>query len=948
MDLMTHQKLIRDYMNLYTPYRGLLLIHGLGSGKTCSSIGIAEGFRNKRKIIVMTPAYLQNNYISEIKKCGDMLYRLKQHWEFVPMDDKGKGDDEDIRQKKDVATLLGLSDKFVKKHGGFWLMDVSKSDRSNYEELVDAGKKQLDEQLDMMIRHKYSFINYNGINVAQFNKLTNSLKTNIFDNSVVIIDEVHNFVSWIVNKINTTKNYATLKKPPMAISFYKMLMEAQRCRIVMLSGTPVMNYPNEVAVLFNILRGYIYTFSITLDDGAVKSQGKTFDTKYFTNLLTNNKKKSENEGKEEMSESEIAKKMVDYVQYNQSRKTLTITRNPLEFENEYASASTPSTSLSYAGVEYEPEAVMDLVQFKQNIMGALNDAKFHVKSVTMEKNLALPDQLEDFRVKYLDLETREIKHLENFKRRIVGLVSYFRSADEALLPAFDKKEDIHTEYVDMSDLQFGIYAKARIEERQSEKATQLRKHMKGVYAEDSKSTSSYRIYSRLFCNFVFPPTLLRPIPAKKGKKGDDKKDSDGDVVEEKEEEIIQDDLKVVKEKGKKDKEDEPVEDMVGMTGDKQYNEQLRDVFAEMTAKKDEYLRMPALLEYSPKYAKILENIRAGKGKHLVYSQFRTMEGIGLFALSLEANGYQQFRIRRAHGSWELDMDERDIGKKPMYGLYTGTEDKEEREIVRHIFNGNKEQIPKSIQAAFDKAGLNNLYGDIIKVFMITASGSEGINLMETRYVHIMEPFWHAVRTEQVIGRARRICSHKNLPLEHQTVEVFLYMMQFTKKQLTEAPEINKHDVGMLPENSNRPLTSDEKLYETGQIKEQINSKLMFGMKEASIDCSIYTKNNSQEGIQCLTFPGAKPDDFIYTPNYQTDPDIIGQRRGPAAASATAPGASATAKMVARIIQDRDKNKYVHDPMTQAVYEYDTYADRRTRKKVGHLDAESGHIRFDKA
>ena len=32
-NLLTHQKIVRDYMNLYTPYRGLLLYHGLGSGK---------------------------------------------------------------------------------------------------------------------------------------------------------------------------------------------------------------------------------------------------------------------------------------------------------------------------------------------------------------------------------------------------------------------------------------------------------------------------------------------------------------------------------------------------------------------------------------------------------------------------------------------------------------------------------------------------------------------------------------------------------------------------------------------------------------------------------------------------------------------------------------------------------------------------------------------------
>ena len=47
----------------------------------------------------------------------------------------------------------------------------------------------------------------------------------------------------------------------------------------------------------------------------------------------------------------------------------------------------------------------------------------------------------------------------------------------------------------------------------------------------------------------------------------------------------------------------------------------------------------------------------------------------------------------------------------------------------------------------------------------------------------MEPYWHPVRQEQVIGRARRICSHKDLSKELQTVEVFVYIMTFTKEQL---------------------------------------------------------------------------------------------------------------------------------------------------------------------
>ena len=70
---MTHQQIVRDYINLFTPYRGLLLYHGLGAGKTCASIGIAEGMKDNKQVIIMTPASLRANYISELKVCGSYL-----------------------------------------------------------------------------------------------------------------------------------------------------------------------------------------------------------------------------------------------------------------------------------------------------------------------------------------------------------------------------------------------------------------------------------------------------------------------------------------------------------------------------------------------------------------------------------------------------------------------------------------------------------------------------------------------------------------------------------------------------------------------------------------------------------------------------------------------------------------------------------------------------------
>lgn len=202
-------------------------------------------------------------------------------------------------------------------------------------------------------------------------------------------------------------------------------------------------------------------------------------------------------------------------------------------------------------------------------------------------------------------------------------------------------------------------------------------------------------------------------------------------------------------------------------------------------KSDEFLSPEGLETYSPKFLHMLDNIndKDHEGLHLVYSQFRTLEGIGIFSLVLKHNGFAQFKLKRSSTeSWDIDLTDEDF-RKPMFALYTGTESKEEKEIIRNIYNGDWNYIPTNIAAKLRKISPNNIMGDIIKVFMITSSGSEGINLRNTRYVHIMEPYWHPVRSEQVIGRARRICSHKDLPLKLQTGRSFRIPDDFLREAI---------------------------------------------------------------------------------------------------------------------------------------------------------------------
>ena len=70
------QKFIRDYLGYKSPYRGLLLYHGLGSGKTCASIAVSENLKDTRNIVIMLPASLIDNFKSDgLKKCGNKSYQ---------------------------------------------------------------------------------------------------------------------------------------------------------------------------------------------------------------------------------------------------------------------------------------------------------------------------------------------------------------------------------------------------------------------------------------------------------------------------------------------------------------------------------------------------------------------------------------------------------------------------------------------------------------------------------------------------------------------------------------------------------------------------------------------------------------------------------------------------------------------------------------------------------
>ena len=835
ISLLLHQQITRDYLNLYTPYRGLLLYHGLGSGKTCTSIAIAEGMKDNKKIIIMTPASLRKNYMVELKKCGDLLFRRNQYWKWYSASSHPES-------MPVISKVLNLTMDYINKKNGAWFIDVRKP--SNYPGLSAEDKNSLDNQLDKMIENKYIFINHNGLRYEKLKQLTENYTINLFDNSVVIIDEAHNLISRIVNKLK--------KEPPikensrgekdraprfLASKIYEYLMSANNARIVLLTGTPVINYPNEFAILFNILRGYIKTWEIPLD----VQTNKKVDKEFLSQLFKTNK-------------------TLDYLDYSPTSRILTITRNPFGFKNtltsqKYSGVTNEKKNKETREITFDTDFVSD-AKFERTIISILsdNDIKVNGANVKIHNFKALPDDLTTFMREYIDDSTKELQNVNGLQRRILGLSSYFKSAQEDLLPKFEKEltKDYHIIDIEMSDLQFKIYEDARKEERKSEKPS---KKPTNVYEE---AKSSYRIFSRLFCNYVMND---RPMPRVKmleeAKEGDEKEDNFIQMLNKEETKIDVD----VEREGEVEGDE-----FLNNIADETYDARIEAKINEMISNGNEYFSRDALQIHSPKFLNILENIQDPRhiGLHLLYSQFRTLEGVGIFTMVLDYNGFTRFKLKRVADMWELDISEENM-RKPKYALYTGTESAEEKEIIRNIYNSSWDDVPTNIANELKRINENNNLGEIIKVLMITSSGSEGINLRNTRYVHIMEPYWHPVRTEQVIGRARRICSHKDLPEELQTVEVFIYLMTFSEKQLKsdDSIELKLKDKGKFKPFG--PVTSDQLLFQISSIKEKVNNQLAKIIKETSFDCSIYP--HGRDKFTCMNFPSANASKFTYVPDY---------------------------------------------------------------------------------
>jgi hypothetical protein len=770
-EMLPHQKIIRDYMLIETPYRGILVYHGLGSGKTCSSIAVAESLLTTQKVFVMLPASLESNYRGELRKCGDPLYVYDQHWRERALNEETRAE----------AKALGISDAFLDKHTKFFV--TIPGEQANFGGLAKVTQDTIGKQIEDIIDQRFTFIRYNGLS-------SNNIQTyapeegNPYDDAVVIIDEAHNFISRIVNKSD------------IAWKLYDKLYNAKRCKIVCLSGTPIINRPREIAFMMNLLRGPIERISIPTKTIT------TWDEEKISTVLR-------------------AIPDIDTIEFNAVKKIIMVTRNPPSFRSVYNEKGDRIAVQYVKDMPYIEVARDWVATIKGTVETGVGGAELDMERITTEALQCLPTEFEEFSALFLD--GLNIKNPLLFQRRIQGLVSYFKGADERLLPKRVDDERM-LEKVPMSAEQFGRYLEVRKIEIEVESNKATRSPM-----DDDKGM--FRVLSRLACNFAIPPELLTASTAQEG--------TTEDTVPEKPE-----------------------------------------ILARLQAAPDRYLSEQGLAMWSPKMLRMLQNVKAAMGtdgewkNQFVYSQYRSLEGTGVFAAILDAHGWQPYKIVKENNQWVEDpaMDP----AKPAYAFYIGGK-AEEREMMRQVFNAKyQDDFPASLKASVEARGKK-----LLCLLMATSSGAEGITLANVRHVHIMEPHWTPARHDQVIGRAIRICSHASLPQEERTVRISFYISVFTEEQARSTKDnnvvlIRRKDVSMKRYEGTPVeafMSTDEYLYEATYEKDKVNSRIATLLKQSAVDCEIHRKLHGKESpvLSCMRFDSTTTgEDLAFRPSTKND------------------------------------------------------------------------------
>jgi len=791
-ELAPHQSFVRNFLSSQTPYNSLLLFHGLGSGKTCSAIGVCEEHReymkavgiSKRIIIVASPN-VQDNFrlqlfderklklgpggIWTMRGCiGNKLLK-----EVNPMGMKGIPKEKIIRQ---IKTLIQNSYLFL-GYGEFANYIAKTENIEAYREkrghLTIGNRKQKGPSREALFERNLR---------------------NEFNDRLIVIDEIHN-----IRETEEGENKV------VATQLLHLVKMAEGLRFLLLSATPMYNSYKEIVWLLNLMNLNDRRAAVEVRD-IFDGQG-------------NFKKNSQGE---EVGKELLIRKATGYVSFVRGDNPYTF---PFRIYPSFFSLNNTFEKIPYPKYQMNGKQI---AREEEEFQKFLKMVQVYAVQMGYYQNMGYKYIIEVLRNREIQITTKQgqVREMPTFENMDSFGYHILRVPLEASIIVYpiENLETVVAQIPSISEqtipTELDSGSESPLESSVEEPKEEQERRVQVQITPKPSTEPSVRSYE------------YEAEPTKVGGKTSSKESAD-------EEESISEESADEEESISEESEESEIyinaSDLTGKRGLKRMmnytDTNSPPIMGDFEYKRETLTKYGRIFspeeigKYSSKIKTICDEAMRAEGVLLIYSEY-IPGGIIPVALALEELGF------RRYGDKAKNLF-KDPPREPIDVITNQPRSPGDKSFIpaRYIMiTGNSRLSPDNDADIKAATNTDNKDGHKIKVILISRAGSEGVDFKFIRQVHILEPWYNMSRIEQIIGRGVRNFSHKDLPFEKRNVQIFLY--------------------GTLLENGEEE-SADMYVYRAAYYKAMLIGQVTRLLKETSVDCLINHDQThfSQENMQ---------------------------------------------------------------------------------------------------
>jgi hypothetical protein len=821
IELAPNQQFVRNFLSVETPYNSLLLYHGLGTGKTCSAISVAEEMRDymnqmgiTQQIIVIASPNVQENFRlqlfdeRELREIEPGVWNIRACTgnkfikEINPMNMKGLTRDKVIKQIRRLisshylffgynefanytrthASSIGVSQDDAVIQEVRRKMKTAASRGSSSEKPEAVAKKGRKSAADIAKAAELETLAIETLSVAKLRKL--------FANTLIIIDEVHNIR---ITDDNRDKRVAKI--------LFQIVQKVNNVRLLLLSGTPMYNSYKEIVWLINLMNLNDRRATIDIAD--------VFDDRGNFRIDADGR---------EIGKELLVRKATGYVSFVRGENPYTFPYRiyPREHSPEFSllarvhgdargigvgagTGSYPRTQLNGRHID-QPIEHIDVYMTKA---GDIQEAAYRfiisdMKAMYIYKKSAMVRRKKEAAAASAasaaavedgdgnDHAKRTGKGKSKTKKTQAGPVP--SKGSNPVLPAVGGTID-ETTLVETADFP----------------------------SFENMDTIGYAAVQKPLeaLNIVYPhPSLIEYI-----NNPNDEFDITACIGKEGLRHIMS-----YEEVG-----NPPMRLNFEYRADFIRGFKLPN--GETTTKSSSRIFAPENIgRYSAKIKNITDKVMTSDGIILIYSQYID-GGVVPIALALEELGFTRYSAAGGNSSFFRSKPTQNIDSLtmlPQRQHQAQYPDRPFRPARYSVITGDPTISPDNLHELKALTNENNTYGENVKVVIISVAGSEGLDFKNIRQVHILEPWYNMNLLEQIIGRAIRNCSHKRLPFSQRNVELYLYGTILTN------PDIEAIDLY---------------LYRLSEFKAVKIGAVSRVLRTSAVDCLLNVQHNTQTAAQ---------------------------------------------------------------------------------------------------